>query len=107
MPRCQRLAVLPVVLLTLALSGCGSGGPSGTKETPVPSDSGNDVNRTDRDQLVEGGTLRWPIAQLPPNFNTGQLDGSLADTGAVMGDLLGSPFYFDAAGEAVLSTDYV
>ena len=107
MPRCQRLAVLPAVLLTLALSGCGSGGPSGTKETSVPSAGGNDVNRTDRDHLAEGGTLRWPIAQLPPNFNTGHLDGSLADTGAVMGGLLGSPFNFDATGQPVLSTDYV
>ena len=107
MPRCQRLAILPAVLLALALSGCGSGGPSGTKGTAAPSATGNEVDRTDRDQLTEGGALRWPIAQLPPNFNTAQLDGSLADTGAVMGGLLGSPFNFDAAGQPVLSTDYV
>jgi peptide/nickel transport system substrate-binding protein len=107
MPRRQRLAIVPAVLLALALSGCGSGGASGTRQSAVPSATGNDVNRTDRDQLAEGGTLRWPIAQLPPNFNTGHLDGSLADTGAVMGGLLGSPFNFDAAGQPVLSTDYV
>ena len=107
MPRRQRLAILPAALLAFALSGCGSGGPSDTKETAAPSATGNEVDRTDRDQLTEGGTLRWPIAQLPPNFNTAQLDGSLADTGAVMGGLLGGPFNFDAAGQAVLSTDYV
>jgi peptide/nickel transport system substrate-binding protein len=107
MPRCQRLAILVAVLLALALLGCGSGGPSSTKETAAPSATGNEVDRTDRDQLTDGGTLRWPIAQLPPNFNTAQLDGSLADTGAVMGGLLGGPFNFDAAGQPVLSTDYV
>ena len=107
MPRRRRLAILPAVLLALALSGCGSGGPSGSRETGAPSDRGNDVNRSERDRLAEGGTLRWPIAQLPPNFNTGHLDGSLADTGAVMGGLLGSPFNFDAAAQPVLSTDYV
>jgi peptide/nickel transport system substrate-binding protein len=107
MRRRHRFVILPAVLVALALSGCGSGGPSGTKGSPGPSATENDVNRTDRDQLAEGGTLRWPIAQLPPNFNTAELDGSLADTGAVMGGLLGSPFNFDATGQPVLNTDYV
>jgi peptide/nickel transport system substrate-binding protein len=107
MPRCRRLAILPAALLAFTLWGCGSSGPSGTKETAGPSGTENDINRTDRDQLAEGGTLRWPISQMPPNFNVAQLDGSLADTGAVMGGLLGSPFNFDAAGQPVLSSDYV
>jgi peptide/nickel transport system substrate-binding protein len=107
MPRRHHFAILPATLLALALWGCGSGGSSGTKERRGPSVAENDVNRTDRDQLAEGGTLRWPIAQLPPNFNTAELDGSLADTGAVMGGLLGSPFNFDATGQPVLNTDYV
>jgi hypothetical protein len=49
MPRLQRLVVLPAMLVTLALSGCGSGGPSGGKESAVTAATGNDVNRTDRD----------------------------------------------------------
>ncbi|MGH9012049.1 MAG: ABC transporter family substrate-binding protein, partial [Acidimicrobiia bacterium] len=106
MPRRHRLAILPTALLALALLGCGTGS-SGTKETAGPSGTENDINRTDRDQLAEGGTLRWPIAQLPPNFNVAQLDGSLADTGAVMGGLLGGPFNFDAAGQPLLDSDYV
>ena len=109
MPRCPRLAILSAVVAALALSGCGSGGPSGTKGkgTAAPSATGNEVDLTDRDQLTEGGTLRWPIGQLPANFNTAQLDGSLADGAAVMGGLIGSPFNFDAAGQPVLATDYV
>jgi peptide/nickel transport system substrate-binding protein len=106
MPRCHRFAILPTALLALMLLGCGSGGSPGGKATERPGTE-NDVNRTDRDQLAEGGTLRWPIGQLPPNFNVAELDGSLADTGAVMGGLLGSPFNFDATGQPVLNRDYV
>src|SRR5687767_315054 len=106
MPGRHRVAIL-VTLLALVVSGCGSGGRSGTEGGPGPSAGANDVNPADRDQLAEGGTLRWPIGQLPPNFNTGHLDGSLADNAAVMGGLLGGPFDFDAAGQPVLNTDYV
>ena len=101
----RRFAIL-VTLLAL-LSGCGSGGPPGVEGGAGPSAGANDVNPTDREQMAEGGTLRWAISQLPPNFNTGHLDGSLADNAAVMGGLLGGPFDFDAAGQPMLNTDYV
>ncbi|HZI38871.1 MAG TPA: ABC transporter family substrate-binding protein [Acidimicrobiia bacterium] len=106
MPGRHRFAIL-VTLVALVVSGCGSNSPSGTEGGAGPSAGANDVNPTDREQLAEGGTLRWPIGQLPPNFNTGHLDGSLADNSAVMGGLLGGPFDFDAAGQPVLNTDYV
>ena len=105
MPGRRHFAVL-VTLLTL-VSGCGGGGSPGIEGGAEPSAGPNDVNPTDREQMAEGGTLRWPISQLPPNFNTGHLDGSLADNAAVMGGLLGGPFDFDAAGQPVLNTDYV
>ena len=33
--------------------------------------SGADVNPVSRDRLNDGGTLVWPLASLPGNFNTG------------------------------------
>ena len=97
-----------LTVLVVALSGWGCGGSSGTGGGATrPSAGANDINRTPRDRLAPGGTLRWAIAQFPPNFNTAELDGSLADTGAVVGGLLGGPFNFDAAGQPVLNTDYV
>jgi peptide/nickel transport system substrate-binding protein len=44
---------------------------------------------------------------MPPNFNVAELDGRLADAGAVVGGLLPGLFDFDAAGQPVLNRDYL
>jgi glutathione transport system substrate-binding protein len=101
--------VLAVLALALGLSGCGSddkkksskGGAEG------PSAGTNDIATTDRDQVKEGGTLRWAISELPPNFNAAHLDGTLADNAAVVGAMLGSPFNFDSEAKPILNEDYV
>jgi peptide/nickel transport system substrate-binding protein len=101
---------IPSILLTLALalSGCGSDDKASQKGgTGGSSATANDINRTDRDKLADGGTLKWPINQMPPNFNNAHLDGTLADNAAVVGALLGGPFNFDSAAEPILNKDYV
>ncbi|MBW3574560.1 MAG: ABC transporter family substrate-binding protein [Actinobacteria bacterium] len=101
--------ILALVLVATACAGGGNGGsvaPDGEGRA-TPSASENDVNATDRDQLQDGGTLRWPLGQLPPNFNTHAVDGALGDNAAVMGALLLSPFDFDAGAQPVLDEDFV
>ncbi|HEV3471748.1 MAG TPA: ABC transporter family substrate-binding protein, partial [Actinomycetota bacterium] len=48
---------------------------------------------------------RWPLSELPPNFNYHQIDGLLADNGDVMFAMLPFAFHADAAGQAYLNTD--
>jgi peptide/nickel transport system substrate-binding protein len=100
--------LLTVLTLALGLSGCGddkgdkksSGGATG------PAAGENDINSVDRDKVADGGTLRWPVTEIPPNFNVNQLDGTLADNAAVMGGQLLGVFNFDARAEPVLNEDY-
>ena len=104
------------MILTLALvaSACAGGGDGGPTTDPgtgggaaAPSAEQNDINDVERDRLQDGGVLRWPLSELPPNFNTHSLDGALADNTAVMGALLLSPFDFDAAARPTLNDDLV
>jgi peptide/nickel transport system substrate-binding protein len=101
--------VLAVLALVLGLSGCGSDDKSKSSKggTDGPTASDNDIAKTDRDRVKDGGTLRWAISELPPNFNAAHLDGTLADNAAVMGAMLGSPFNFDAEAKPIVNKDYV
>ena len=66
-----------------------------------------DINPVPRDKFPDGGTLRWPLVAFPPNFNTGELDGTAADTANVVGGLLPAMFGFDSEARATLNKDYL
>jgi peptide/nickel transport system substrate-binding protein len=66
-----------------------------------------DINLVPRDTLPDGGTLRWPLVAFPPNFNTGELDGTAADTANVIGAMLPAMFGFDSEGRPTLNNDYL
>lgn len=93
----------------LAASACGGSGGSGTPQgsSSAPSATASDINRTDRSLLTDGGTIRWPISQLPTNFNGNELDGTLADNADVMGAMMPVMFNFDAAAQPSLRTEYL
>jgi peptide/nickel transport system substrate-binding protein len=101
------------VALGLVFTACGGGG--STKEGGQatgggkggPSATANDINPVERDKLPDGGTLHWAIDGMPVNFNNGELDGTNADTGAVVGALLPSMFDFDAKAEPVINRNYL
>ncbi len=104
-------ALVPATVLSLALAGCGSssndtGGGDGAKKE-APSATQNDINKTARDQLQNGGTFTWPLTQIPPNFNYNQLDGSLADNARVINALMPWAFYTDAAGTPYVNKDLI
>lgn len=96
---------------TLALAGCGGVGGGGDTEGGV-SGSGtqehgvNDINPVPRDELEPGGALRWPLDQIPDNFNRNQLDGTLLENAEVMDPLVPHAFTAEADGTVSLNEDY-
>jgi peptide/nickel transport system substrate-binding protein len=101
-------ALVPVAVLSLALAGCGSsdnGGGSGNKT--VPTTTQNDINKTPRDQLKDGGTFTWVLVQIPVNYNLNEIDGNLKDGADVMYALLPQAFYTDGAGTPYVNKDFL
>jgi peptide/nickel transport system substrate-binding protein len=67
----------------------------------------NDVNPVAVSTLVKGGTLNWPIIQLPSNYNGNAADGALGDESSIIGALMPDTFRFNASAQPVLDTDYL
>ncbi len=110
--RARRAPAVLVPMLTLVLAGPACTGDLGGPGQPdqvssPPSVTSKDINETDREQLRDGGTLTWPLAQLPPNFNVGHLEGALTDNRAVVEALLPRPFHYDAAARPILNQDFM
>jgi len=57
------------------LAACG-GGSGGQLQNPGAGAGHNDINPKPRDQVRDGGNLRWPIDYVPSNFNNNQFDGA-------------------------------
>ncbi|HET8699051.1 MAG TPA: ABC transporter family substrate-binding protein, partial [Gammaproteobacteria bacterium] len=57
--------------------------------------------------MQDGGTLTWPLNQIPTNFNYRQIDGTLFDNSLVLGALMPSMFLFDAAATPTYNPDYL
>jgi peptide/nickel transport system substrate-binding protein len=95
--------------MAMGLSACGddddsssSPGTGGDK----PSATANDVNATPRDQVQDGGTLRWALSGMPANFNYNQLDGTDRDNFEVIDALMPSVFNADGAGELIVDPNF-
>jgi peptide/nickel transport system substrate-binding protein len=103
--------LLLAVALAAVVSACGGrGGSSSTAPAPGatrPSVTAMEINEQPRERLKDGGTLTWPLDQIPTNFNYYQIDGSLVDNHTVVGALLPSIFLFDATGTARFNPDYL
>jgi peptide/nickel transport system substrate-binding protein len=110
--RAPVLAALLGAVLALSASACrGNGGEhratGATTAGRGATAPGTDINPVSRDALPGGGTLRWPLVASPPNFNTGQLDGTSADTANVVGALLPAMFGFDFEARPTVNKDYL
>lgn len=113
--RTSRAALLtPAIALGLLLSGCatGSGGNTSDGSSSSSSDAApaaadkNDMNPVKPADLAQGGDLRWPLAQIPSNFNYNELDGTLADNFDVVMAMMPRPYDFDAAANPSVNQDY-
>jgi peptide/nickel transport system substrate-binding protein len=87
-----RSTTVMAIITALALTACG-GGPGGGGGAPVVApdqqqQGQNEINPVPRDQIPDGGDLRWPLDQLPDNFNRNQVDGTLGVNGEVMSALM-------------------
>src|SRR5688500_8265113 len=106
--RAPAFVALVAAVLAVMPSACSDGG--GDEQatgTPAATATGTDINPVPRDGLPDGGTLRWPLIATPPNFNTGELDGTSADTANVVGALLPAMFTFDAEARPTVNKDYL
>ncbi|GAA3173490.1 ABC transporter family substrate-binding protein [Blastococcus jejuensis] len=93
------------------LAGCGGGSDNGSGngnggDGQAASATENDINPVDREDLAEGGDLRWALGEIPPNFNYYQFDGTLDDTSDVMSALMPSAFQFSADATPTVNEDY-
>ena len=92
------------------LTSCGGGNDSGDSgnggDGEQASATENEINPVDREELTEGGDLRWALGELPPNYNYYQFDGTLDDTSDVMSALMPSAFTFEADATPVVNEDY-
>jgi peptide/nickel transport system substrate-binding protein len=109
MPARRRAPALAALLgaVLVALSACDGGGGGGGDNQATGTTNAIDINPAPRDELPDGGTLRLPLIAFPPNFNTGELDGTAADTANVVGALLPAMFGFDSEARPGVNKDYL
>jgi peptide/nickel transport system substrate-binding protein len=95
------------MVAALVLAGC-----SGKKED-VPSAGGNaevgstsDINAQPRSALQQGGNLRLALSSFPANFNTLNIDGNEADTGAILRPTMPRAFIISPDGSMKVNNDY-
>ncbi|MEY2568589.1 MAG: glutathione transport system substrate-binding protein [Actinomycetota bacterium] len=115
MKRTSRPLSIAALLLAIALvaGACGksdnnktsAGGGGGTGNGQSATE--NDVNATPRASVQDGGTLKWPMDGMPPNFNYNELDGPDANNANVIGALMPTPFDYQADSTPLLKKEYV
>jgi peptide/nickel transport system substrate-binding protein len=102
-PLALLVALAAALLLVAGCGGRGGGAVSGQSQAL----GHTDINPKPRDQVRDGGDLRWPIDSLPNNYNYNQVDGTLADVASIVGGLLPAPFRATADGGMQVNTDYL
>jgi peptide/nickel transport system substrate-binding protein len=94
-----------VAALTLVLVSC-SGGPGGESGS-APKIGAIDSGAMPAAQLRDGGTFRWTIDYLPPNFNYNEVDGPDRNTADVLGSVLPNLFLAQPDGTVKTNADYL
>jgi peptide/nickel transport system substrate-binding protein len=104
------VACIALVALALLAGACGGsdGNPSGSTTPPTPpAERLIDINPKPRDQVKDGGTMRWPLDQFPTQYNFGQLDGTSTSTNEVTLALMPYPFISDEHANVTPNPDFV
>ncbi|MDI9883470.1 ABC transporter substrate-binding protein [Streptomyces sp. HNM0645] len=99
-PRSVALLASGVLVLPV-LAGCTSG-EGGAEAVAVPAD----IGQAGRNQVEQGGTLRWAVDSVPTTLNAFQADADGA-TARVAGAVLPSLFTLDQRGRPQLNPDYL
>lgn len=105
----RRLSLVLVagVVAVLAMAGCSGGGRSAASLGAAPGAGVSDLNPRPRDQVRDGGELRWPLDTMPANFNAHQFDGATQQTHAVVDALMPRLFTGAADGGLTRNNDYL
>ncbi|WP_193373651.1 ABC transporter family substrate-binding protein [Nocardiopsis gilva] len=98
-------AAASVLLIAVTVTSCHSS--RGDAESEAATDAASALNPTDRDDLAQGGTLRWGLNEFPAQWNPHHADGNLSTVDTVMAALMPAPFHTDEDGIAVPDPDYV
>jgi peptide/nickel transport system substrate-binding protein len=97
------LALVTAFALTACGGGAGGGGGAPVVAPDELQQGQNDINPVPRDQVRDGGDLRWPLDQLPDNFNRNHIDGTLEVNSEVVSALL--PFSHRTLPDATVEVD--
>ena len=90
---------------SLVLAACGGSSPQ--LQAPGQGTGRNDINPKPRDQVRDGGDLRWPIDYIPANFNNNQFNGADIIGIAIVSPLLPGLFIGTADGGLQVNPDYL
>ncbi|MFI1941907.1 ABC transporter family substrate-binding protein [Streptomyces purpureus] len=88
------------VLAVTVLAGCSSDEDGGGKAAP------QDLAPAARDQIADGGTLKWAVDTVPATLNTFQADAD-GTTARIAGAVLPALYTLDARGRPQLNPDYL
>jgi peptide/nickel transport system substrate-binding protein len=88
------------------LAACG-GGSRPQLPGPGQAPGHNDINPKPRDQVRDGGDLRWPIDYIPANFNSNQFNGADLVASNILGALMPGLFAGTAEGGLTVNPDYL
>ncbi len=100
----QRLLGVLIATLALVLVSCGGG--SGAVGS-APKIGTIDIGAMPAAQLRDGGTFRWTIDYLPPNFNYNQVNGPDRNTADVLGSLMPTLFLAQPDGTVKANENYL
>lgn len=81
----QRLLGVLATTLALVLVSCGGGGGA---SGPAPQIGAIDIGAAPADTLRDGGTFRWAIDLIPPNFNYNQVDGPELNNNRILSSVM-------------------
>src|SRR3954464_10208823 len=99
--------------LTLALAACGDSGNDngnsngGGGESAANAQKAIDINPQPRDNVKDGGTIRWAIDQFSTQWNYNQLNGPEASTLDVFTALMPQPLLADEKANTEVNPDFL
>ncbi|MCI1963887.1 MAG: ABC transporter family substrate-binding protein [Ancrocorticia sp.] len=106
-----RAGLALAAVAALALSGCSGSGSSGSTDGASASAKelpGSDLNKVDRDELQDGGTLRLAITAMPTSYNPMSSDGNTVDLNSTMAQfMMPMNWLYAEDGSFTPNTDYI